>query len=246
MSTALTESIPFTQIERMAVAAAKSGLFGVKEPDQALALMMIAQAEGMHPARAMQEYHVIKGRPALKADAMLARFQAAGGKVQWTEHTDKRVCGVFTHSAGGSIEIEWTIDRARAAGLTDKDNWRAYPRQMLRARCISEGVRAVFPGVSVGTYSAEETADMEPAIDVTPQRTTVEQAVADVATALTDEDIQSHMKDMDESGDMAGLSTAFASAWQHANQARDKAARDKFKAHYDTLKDQIGALEVMR
>jgi hypothetical protein len=77
MSTAL---IPVDQVERMALAVAKSGLFGVKTSDQAMALMLIAQAEGMHPAIAARDYHVINGRPTLKADAMLARFQQAGGK----------------------------------------------------------------------------------------------------------------------------------------------------------------------
>jgi hypothetical protein len=54
----------------MASAIAKSGLFGMKTPDQALALMLIAQAEGMHPAIAARDYHVIqadqrlRGRPA--------------------------------------------------------------------------------------------------------------------------------------------------------------------------------------
>ena len=75
--------IPIGEIERMAVAVSKSGLFGIKNQEQAIALMLIAQAEGMHPAIAARDYHVIQGRPALKADALLARFQQAGGKVAW-------------------------------------------------------------------------------------------------------------------------------------------------------------------
>jgi hypothetical protein len=34
---------------------------------------------------------------------------------------------------------------------------------MLRSRCISEGIRTVFPGVVVGTYTPEEVQDMDPA-----------------------------------------------------------------------------------
>ena len=79
----MTALVPVDQIERMALAVAKSGLFGVKTPDQAMALMLVAQAEGMHPAIAARDYHVINGRPTLRADAMLARIQAAGGKVEW-------------------------------------------------------------------------------------------------------------------------------------------------------------------
>lgn len=54
----------------------------------------------------------------------------------------------------------WTIARARAIGLAGKDNWKHYPRNMLRARCISEAVRAVYPGISTGIYTVEEVQDM--------------------------------------------------------------------------------------
>jgi hypothetical protein len=157
MTTAL---VPVDQVERMALAVAKSGLFGVKTPDQAMALMLIAQAEGLHPAIAARDYHVINGRPTLKADAMLARFQTAGGSVRWGEYTDRRVVGTFSHPQGGSVEIEWTLDMAITAGLTKNPTWKSYPRQMLRARCVSEGIRTVFPGVVVGTYTPEEAEDM--------------------------------------------------------------------------------------
>ena len=151
--------VPVDQVERMALAVAKSGLFGVKTPDQAMALMLIAQAEGLHPAIAARDYHVINGRPTLKADAMLARFQTAGGSVRWGEYTDKRVVGTFSHPQGGSVEVAWTVEMATAAGLTKNPTWKSYPRQMLRARCISEGIRTVFPGVVVGTYTPEEAED---------------------------------------------------------------------------------------
>jgi hypothetical protein len=159
----MTALVPVDQIERMAVSVARSGLFGVKTPDQAMALMLIAQAEGLHPAIAARDYHVINGRPALRADAMLARFQAAGGKVEWGEYTDTKVVGKFSHPSGGSVEIAWTTKMAQDAGLTRNPTWKSYPRQMLRSRCISEGIRTVFPGVLVGTYTPEEVEDMAPA-----------------------------------------------------------------------------------
>lgn len=158
----MTALVPVDQIERMAISVAKSGLFGVKNPDQAMALMLIAQAEGLHPAIAARDYHIIQGRPALKADAMLARFQSAGGRVKWISMTDQRVAGEFSHAQGGSVEIEWTIEMAKRAGLTKNPTWNQYPRAMLRARCISEGIRTVFPGVVVGTYTPEEVQDMDP------------------------------------------------------------------------------------
>lgn len=159
-----------TDIEKMALAVAKSGMFGVRTPEQAMSLMLIAQAEGLHPAIAARDYHVIQGRPALRADAMLARFQLAGGKVEWIDHSDTKVSARFSHPQGGSVVIDWTFERAKNAGLTGKETWRAYPRQMLRSRVISEGVRAVFPGVAVGTYTVEEVQDMSasPGVSIAP------------------------------------------------------------------------------
>ena len=157
--------VPVSDIERMAQAIAKSGLFGVRTTEQAMALMLVAQSEGRHPASVAMEFHIIQGRPALKADAMLSRFQAAGGSVKWTAMTDERVCGIFTHPQGGSVEIDWDMRRAKAAQLTGKEGsmWVKYPRQMLRARVISEGVRACFPGATGGFYVPEEVQQFEPA-----------------------------------------------------------------------------------
>ena len=153
----MSDLVPYSDMEKMAGAIAKSNLFGVKTTEQAVALMLLAQAEGMHPAKAIQEFHIIQGRPALKADAMPGRFQRAGGSVNWKKLQDDEVIGVFSHPQGGSAEISWTFEMAQRIGLTSKDNWRNYPRQMLRSRVISEGVRTVFPGCITGIYTDEET-----------------------------------------------------------------------------------------
>jgi hypothetical protein len=153
--------IPFEQQLHLADAFCKSGLFGLKTREQAIALMALCEAEGIHPAKAVQEFHIIQGRPALKADAMLARFQAAGGRVKWLQMSDTRVAGEFSHPQGGSVEIDWTIEMAKRAGLTKNPTWGQYPRAMLRARCVSEGIRSVFPGVVVGAYTPEEIADSD-------------------------------------------------------------------------------------
>ena len=143
-------------IERMATIGNKSGLFGVKTAEQAAALMLIAQAEGTSPALALRDYHVISGRPTLKADAILARFQQAGGKVRWIKLTEQEAVAVFSHPAGGDVEINWTMEMARKAQLLGNGTWQKYSRAMLRSRCISEGVRTVYPGVVCGVYTPEE------------------------------------------------------------------------------------------
>jgi len=157
----MTNLVPYSDQERMAQAIAKSGLFGLKDSTQVLALMAVAQAEGRHPASVARDYHIIQGRPALKADAMLARFQAAGGSVEWLSYTDEKVEAKFSHPQGGSLTLAWTFEQAKKIGLASKDNWKTYPRAMLRARVISEGIRTVYPGILVGEYTPEEVQDFK-------------------------------------------------------------------------------------
>lgn len=158
--------IPLSDMEKMANVISVSKLFGAKTREEALALMLVAQAEGLHPAIAARDYHIIEGRPALKADAMLARFQAVGGKVKWLKLDETCAKAIFSHPQGGDATIEWTIDMAKKAQLKFQNSngtpgmWTKYPRQMLRARTLSEGIRTVFPGVVVGAYSEEEVGDM--------------------------------------------------------------------------------------
>lgn len=157
-----TQTLPVSELEAMAQHIVKSGLFGMKKVEEAVALMLVAQSEQQHPASIANTYHIIQGRPALKSDAMLARFQQAGGRVEWHEYTDECVSATFTHAAGGSLKVDWDMNRANAAGLGNKDNWKKYKRQMLRARVISDGVRGVYPAVLGGFYTPEEVQDFAP------------------------------------------------------------------------------------
>ena len=170
-----------SDIQAMAQAITKSGLFGIKTPDQAVALMLVAQSEGRHPASVASEFDIIQGRPALKSQAALARFQAAGGKIQWVERTDAKASAKFSHAQGGELLVEWTIEQARDAGLTSKQTWKQYARAMLSARVVAEGVRACYPACLNGVYLAEEVQDFDakpPKAQVTIVETKQEEPVA--------------------------------------------------------------------
>ena len=165
--------VSFAEMERLAESVARSRLFGIQTPDQALALMAISQAEGRHPALAARDYDIIQGRPTKKAEAMQRDFLAAGGKIEWEALDDTRACATFSHPQGGSIRIDWDMARATKAGLAGKDLWKKYPRNMLRARVVSEGVRTAFPAATSGMYVPEEVHDIpREMVDVTPQKRT--------------------------------------------------------------------------
>src|ERR1700675_575525 len=117
MSNAL---IPMNEIQAMAQVVASSGLFGAKTPDQALALMLIAQAEGRHPALAARDYDIIQGKPAKKTEAMLRDFLEQDGKVEWHKLDDTIADATFSHPVGGTVRIVWDMKRASVAGLGGK------------------------------------------------------------------------------------------------------------------------------
>jgi hypothetical protein len=160
-----SEIIPYKDMEAMASEVVRSKLFpGIQSVSQALTLFLVAQAEGLHPMTAAMRYNVIQNRPALKADAMLASFMERGGTVKWTEWTNEACEAVFT-SAGvpEGVKVRWTLEDANRAGVTANATWKKYPRQMLKARVASDGVRMADPAVNYGRYTPEEVGDFEPA-----------------------------------------------------------------------------------
>ena len=151
----IAQPMSLGDMERLAVAIAKSNLFGIRTPEQALVLMAIAQAEGRHPVEAARDYDIINNRPAKKAEAMLRDFIQAGGTVKWHSLTDELADATFTHPQTGEVRIDWDMKRATAA-FGKKDMYSKFPRQMLRSRVVSEGVRTLWPLATSGMYVPEE------------------------------------------------------------------------------------------
>lgn len=160
-------SVP--DVMTMADVIVKSGLFpAFKNRESAAAMMLLCRAKGLDPMTAVERYHIVQGRPVMRADAMLGEFIRMGGRVEWIKRDDTEASATFSHPQGGSVTVSWTIDMARKAKLTGKDIWNQYPRQMLHARCVSEGVRSVLPGATNGLYTPEEAMQMEPVAETPP------------------------------------------------------------------------------
>jgi hypothetical protein len=179
--------------------------------------MAIAAAEGRPAVLAARDYHVINGSPSKKSEAMLRDFLGAGGKVQWHELTDDAAEATFSHPQGGEAKIRWDAARVTRAGLGVNAMHKKYPRQMLRSRVVSEGVRTIWPMATGGLYAPEEVADMPPRepIDVTPPAAPVDTAAdldafaaADSLSADIISDLQSHAGQMADSG-----TSAFRAFW---------------------------------
>jgi hypothetical protein len=131
----------------------------IKKPAQALAIMLMGRELGLQPMQSLRMLHVIEGKPGMSAELILARFRQAGGRYRWLEKTDK--CARIQLVAPGNPddwaeEFEFTIEEARRAEVTGKQNWKKYPAAMLRARVASLAVRAVAPEVSAGLHDPDE------------------------------------------------------------------------------------------
>ena len=166
-------TIQLQDIERMAAYVAESKMFpGVDTKPKAAALMLLAHAEDLHPMKALKRYHMMEFKntvvPTLKAEVMLANFQDAGGTVEWKLLTDECVTGIFTHPKGGSVSITWDDSTVKKAGLGNLHF--KYPRAMKRSRCISEGIRTVYPACLHGMSTPEEMADVIEAEVVQPAK----------------------------------------------------------------------------
>ena len=227
--------VRFEEMQLMAASVAKGGLFGVKTADQAISLMLLCQAEGLHPMTAVSQYHIIQGRPALKSDALLARFQQAGGKVEWPVYQDDKVTGRFSHPQGGTLEVTWTMKDAARAGLANKEVWRQYPRSMLRARVLAEGIRTVYPGVMAGTYTVEEVRDFGPGPVAAPH----------ITHSLPGQDQEGDdLNAIATAQDMDALKAAFTTAYKLARAANDDEGIARLEEAKNRRKAELEAITV--
>lgn len=137
----------------------------IKTPEQCIAIMMKGKEIGMQPMQALSQINIIQGKPTTSAEGMHAVVlrNLPGSKLDVVKSTDE-ICEIEAARPGGKTSIwTFTIQDAKKAGLLDKDNWKKFPRAMIRNRCISETCRAVFPDAIQGlSHTTEEILDSLP------------------------------------------------------------------------------------
>ena len=163
----LAEQNAMQAVEMMGNAIARCGMFGVTKPEQGVVLALTSLMERRSVTELARQFHIIEGKLTMRADAMQAAFQASGGRITWKTTTEKECEAVFSHVdyCPDGVTVRITLDELKASGVAIgrggelKTNYQKFPRQMLRARVISEGVRMVDPSVIVGVYTPEEVSD---------------------------------------------------------------------------------------
>lgn len=154
-------SDPMAAIKTLGLSIFKSGIFGLDKPEQGEIIAMQCMVEKKSPLELARTYHFIQGQLAIRSDALLAKFHQAGGTVEWGERTDEKVTAVFRKGASSATitaDMKEYVANGTALGKDGKpkDNWKKWPRRMLTARAVSEGVRLIAPECCFGTYVVEE------------------------------------------------------------------------------------------
>jgi hypothetical protein len=161
-------------------------------PEAVLACILAGHEVGVGPLQALAKIDVIDGKPTMSAELMRGLVLRAGHDIWVEENTTTRVtvCG---RRAGREFvsKVTWTMDDAKRAGLSGKQNWQKYPRAMLLARATSELCRLMFADVLGGiSYSVEELEDggdippAEQPAETVPARATVKRRARSRAAEL--------------------------------------------------------------
>lgn len=157
-----------TEAWELARVAAASGLYGVQKPEQALVIIMTGTELGLTANQALRAIQVVKGKPNLSADLIVALVKRSELCESWEtiESTIDR-CTVETKRRGDANprRVTWTMEDAKRAGISG-DMYQKYPRQMLRHRCSADLAREVYPDLVLGLYASEDFGDSR---DLTPE-----------------------------------------------------------------------------
>ena len=151
----------YDEVERAARAMAGSGFFAdTREAAQAIVKIMAGAELGVGAFASMTGVNIIQGKPAFSANLMAAAVKRSGRYNYRVAEMNDKVCSIeflelFSGKWGVAGVSTFTIDDARKAGTKNLDK---FPRNMLFARAMSNGVRWYCPDVMNGApaYTPEE------------------------------------------------------------------------------------------
>lgn len=144
----------------------QSGYFSdAKQAAQAAVKVMAGEELGLGPVASMTGIHMVQGKVTVGANAQAALLRRHPDyDYQVKEHTDQ-VCVIdFIYKGKPAGTSSFSMEDAQKAGLTSNPTWKKFPRNMLFARAMSNGIKWYAPDVSAGAplYTPDELgADVE-------------------------------------------------------------------------------------
>jgi hypothetical protein len=154
-----------TDVQRLGNLLAASGYFSdVRDMAQAAVKVMAGKELGIPPIASMMGIHIIKGKVSLGANLIASRIRAHGYDFVHKQF-DTTACVLSfmgRPDASGKRTLlgdsAFTMEDAKAAGLTGNETYKKFPRNMLFSRAISNGARWYTPEVFGGApvYTPDE------------------------------------------------------------------------------------------
>ncbi|MEW6731071.1 MAG: recombinase RecT [Acidobacteriota bacterium] len=138
----------------------------IKRPAQAVAIILQGRELGIGAMAALQNINIIKGKPTISPQLMLALINRSKQLENMEISDDGNKCTVLMKRYGRSpftvsfsmedaAKIK-TFEKGAQISLCEKYNWRQMPSVMRRWRAIAAAARIVFPDVILGLYTPEE------------------------------------------------------------------------------------------
>ena len=211
-------------------ALAGSGLLPTQyraKPENILFALEYGETLGITAMAAIQGIHVIDGKPTASGQLIAALVREAGHRLRITGDDEHAVAEITRRDDPAfTFRAEWTIARAKQAGLTGKGTWAKHPGQMLKWRAVTEVARDACPEVIFGLSTADEaanfTADTLATAPVTAAELTGAPAVRDWHAEITA---------LVRARDLEGLGALYRQAKGHDDvRARITAAAERVKA----------------
>ena len=147
-----------------------AGLRG--KPKAIVACILTGREFGLGPMESLRLIDVIDGKPSPAGELMLRMVKERGHRVKLLElnETKCRLAGIRGDNPDDVMEIEFTWKDAERAGLTNKNNWKKYPKHMLYWRAVSMLTSFQFPDAIGGrVYVADELGSEEWVEDIDPE-----------------------------------------------------------------------------
>jgi len=148
--------MPLNDIVAMAKIFADSGMFSdAKQMSQAFVKIQAGQEIGVPAFQSMSGIHIIQGKTTLGAGVIASAVKGSGKYDYDIKEFDEKICSIdFVQGTKKLGNSTFTIEDARKAGTKNLDK---FPKNMLFARAISNGVKWFCPDVFSGpVYVPEE------------------------------------------------------------------------------------------
>ena len=157
----------FAYLERLAAAAAESGLYGRSANVKAQLLMKLIYGRDLQipVSAALSAIDIYDGKMELSSNLIAALLEAHPHYAYAIVETTNERCELEFFKDGSSLgKAKFDAADATTAGLADTDYYRHYPSDMFFARAITRGARRYCPGLGRGVaiYATGELAKRTP------------------------------------------------------------------------------------